>query len=163
MSICILYAWNELTRNLQYGRQNIEKVKQRTQPKLIARLDSEDESRNASGVKEVRDDEPPIDEVDNGAQTNDERSGGGGGGGATAPAPDHEFKKPLLPSELKPTKRKHKKHHSNGNTVISRDDAMILVPDGVQSTDGFTFIRTPRGSDNENSDTEVSHIDRVFI
>lgn len=81
-----------------------------------------------------------------------------------AAACDHEFKKPLLPSEVKPTKRKHKKHNSNGNTVISRDEAMILVPDGMQSTEAFTFIRTPKGSDNENSDTEVScHMYSMWI
>lgn len=104
---------------------------------MIDRLDSEDE-RNRSGVSEA-DDDGPTDTVDNPQPING----------------DHEFKKPLLPTEKKPVKRKHKKHNSNGNTVISRDDAMILVPDGLQSTDGFTFIRTPRGSDNENSDTEV--------
>lgn len=127
----------------QYGRQNIENIQQQTRP-TIDRLDSEDE-RNRSGVSEP-DDDGPTDTVDN-AQ--------GGGENAADPL-SHEFKKPLLPPEKKPVKRKHKKHNSNGNTVISRDDAMILVPDGLQSTDGFTFIRTPRGSDNENSDTEVS-------
>lgn len=140
---------------MQYGRQNIENVKNQTLPKkLIDRLDSEDE-RNRSGASENDDDDSrshsPTDTVDN---VHSHSSVGSGNGGN---AIDHEFKKPLLPSEMKPTKRKHKKHHSNGgNMVISRDDAMILVPDGVQSTDGFTFIRTPRGSDNENSDTEVS-------
>lgn len=116
---------------------------------MIDRLDSEDE-RNRSGVSEA-DDDSPIDTVDNARATNI-----GGDIGNTIDPLNHEFKKPLLPMEKKPTKRKHKKHNSNGNTVISRDDAMILVPDGLQSTDGFTFIRTPRGSDNENSDTEVS-------
>lgn len=113
---------------------------------MIDRLDSEDE-RNRSGVSEA-DDDVPTDTVDNAQLSH--------GDGANNDPLNHEFKKPLLPSEKKPVKRKHKKHNSNGNTVISRDDAMILVPDGLQSTDGFTFIRTPRGSDNENSDTEVS-------
>lgn len=113
---------------------------------MIDRLDSEDE-RNRSGVSEA-DDDVPTDTVDNAHLSH--------GDNASNDPLNHEFKKPLLPSEKKPVKRKHKKHNSNGNTVISRDDAMILVPDGLQSTDGFTFIRTPRGSDNENSDTEVS-------
>lgn len=141
---------------MQYGRQNIENVKNQTLPKkLIDRLDSEDE-RNRSGVSENDDDDhSPADTVDN-VHSNSVVGAGDSVAHAADPL-NHEFKKPLLPSETKPTKRKHKKHHSNGgNTVISRDDAMILVPDGVQSTDGFTFIRTPRGSDNENSDTEVS-------
>lgn len=131
----------------QYGRQNIESVKKRTHPNIV-RLESEDE-RNTSGVTDV-DDEDTVDNATSKVTT-----------ATTSTITDtnalnHEFKKPLLPSELKPTKRKHKKNHSNGNTVISRDDALILVPDGVQNTDGFTFIRTPKGSDNENSDTEVS-------
>lgn len=129
----------------QYGRQNIENVRKQTHP-LINRLDSEDE-RNVSGVTDPGDDNNQIDTdtVDGNQQSQT----------------DAEFKKPLPPtsSDYKPVKRKvHKKHNSNGNTVISRDDALILVPDGVQNTDGFTFIRTPRGSDNENSDTEVSLI-----
>lgn len=141
-----------LLKIFEYGRQNIENVKNQALPKkLIDRLDSEDE-RNRSGASENDEDDnrshSPTDTVDN---VHSHNSGGDDGGKAI----DHEFKKPLLPSETKSTKRKHKKHHSNGgNMVISRDDAMILVPDGVQSTDGFTFIRTPRGSDNENSDTE---------
>lgn len=123
--------------NFQYGRQNIEHVRKKAKanPKILNRVDSEDE-RNASGVNDE-----PSDTVD-----------------GISPSKDinEEFKKPPPPSELKPVKRKsHKKHNSNGNTVISREDALILVPDGVQNTDGFTFIRTPRGSDNENSDTEV--------
>lgn len=120
-------------------------MKKRTHPNII-RLDSEDE-RNTSGVTDISDDHH-TDTVDN-VPSNSETT-------TTDAVKNHEFKKPLLPSESKPTKRKHKKNHSNGNTVISRDDALILVPDGVQSSDGFTFIRTPRGSDNENSDTEVS-------
>lgn len=119
-------------------------MKKRTHPNII-RFDSEDE-RNTSGVTDIGDDHQS-DTVDNVRSCSET---------TVDAATNHEFKKPLLPSELKPTKRKHKKNHSNGNTVISRDDALILVPDGVQSSDGFTFIRTPRGSDNENSDTEVS-------
>lgn len=108
-------------------------------------MDSEDE-RNVSGITDATDElhTDTADTVDGNQQSQN----------------DVEFKKPLPPSntEYKPVKRKvHKKHNSNGNTVISRDDAMILVPDGVQTTDGFTFIRTPRGSDNENSDTEVNY------
>lgn len=119
----------------QYGRQNIENVRKKAHP-LMNRLESEDE-RNVSGATDE-----PSDTVDSISPSKDTNG---------------EFKKPLPPSELKPVKRKsHKKHNSNGNTVISREDALILVPDGVQNTDGFTFIRTPRGSDNENSDTEVT-------
>lgn len=127
--------------NFQYGRQNIESVRKKTHP-TINRLDSED----ASGVAD-----DASDTVDGTSPSKDQSYDQSG-----------EFKKPLPPSELKPVKRKsHKKHNSNGNTVISRDDAMILVPDGVQNTEGFTFIRTPRGSDNENSDTEVNErVDR---
>lgn len=136
---------------LQYGRQNIESVKKRTHPNIV-RVDSEDE-RNTSGVTDVEDD----DTVDNATSTTTATATKTTSTTTDTNALNHEFKKPLLPSEIKPTKRKHKKNHSNGNTVISRDDALILVPDGVQNTDGFTFIRTPKGSDNENSDTEVSH------
>ncbi|XP_055314413.1 glycerol-3-phosphate acyltransferase 3 isoform X6 [Sitodiplosis mosellana] len=129
-----------LLQIFEYGRQNIENVRKKTHP-LINRLDSEDE-RNVSGTAD-----DTSDTVD-GITTSKDQSFD----------PSGEFKKPLPPAELKPAKRKsHKKHNSNGNTVISRDDALILVPHGVQNTDGFTFVRTPRGSDNENSDTETDH------
>lgn len=132
----------------KYGRQNIENVRKQAHPALINRLDSEDE-RNISTVSDVSgENRAGSDTVDSKDQETSEITN----------QPNAEFKKPLPPSnpEYKPVKRKaHKKHNSNGNTVISRDDALILVPDGVQSSDGFTFIRTPRGSDNENSDTEV--------
>lgn len=112
--------------------------KAKSNPKILNRVDSEDE-RNASGITDETSD--TVDGLSPSKDTNG------------------EFKKPQPPSELKPVKRKsHKKHNSNGNTVISREDALILVPDGVQNTDGFTFIRTPRGSDNENSDTEVKQL-----
>lgn len=110
-------------------------MRKKTHPQTINRLESEDE-RNTSGIAD-----DTSDTVDH-LSSSKEQAG--------------EFKKPFPPSE-KPVKRKtHKKHNSNGNTVISREDALILVPDGVQNTEGFTFIRTPRGSDNENSDTEVN-------
>lgn len=123
----------------QYGRQNIEHVRKQTKPPLN-RLESEDERNVSGGANDNQSD--VVDGIRE--KTSDLTISEHG-----------EFKKPFLPSE-KPVKRKHKKHNSNGNNVISRDDAMILVPDGVQSTEGFTFVRTPRGSDNENSDTEVS-------
>lgn len=140
-----------LLKIFEYGRQNIENVKKQTHPNRIIRLDSEDE-RNASGTNESTGD--VTDNVDLSHDPTDDRTDDAN----TASQNDSgDFKKPFPPSDAKPIKRKHKKHNSNGNNVISRDDAMILVPDGVQNTDGFTFIRTPRGSDNENSDTENDH------
>lgn len=122
-------------------------MKKQTHPNIL-RLDSEDE-RNASGATDdlqSQSDDAGID------QTDDKPSDTMAQPLSQTDAAD--FKKPLPPSESRPIKRKHKKHNSNGNNVISREDALILVPDGVQN-EGFTFIRTPKGSDNENSDTEV--------
>ncbi|XP_031640018.1 glycerol-3-phosphate acyltransferase 3 isoform X2 [Contarinia nasturtii] len=133
---------NVLLKIFEYGRQKIEQKRKQTNPPQLNRLESEDE-RNTSGAQ---DDQSDV--VDSTKDQSSEPN--------TNEQCDGEFKRPFLPSE-KPVKRKHKKHNSNGNMVISRDDAMILVPDGVQSTDGFTFIRTPKGSDNENSDTETDH------
>lgn len=117
------------------------------------RLDSEDE-RNLSETTEKTSD--AIDSIHPGHDETDDKTSDTASTEAAIQRDSTDFKKPLPPSDSRPIKRKHKKHHSNGNNVISRDDAMILVPDGVQNTDGFTFIRTPKGSDNENSDTEVS-------
>lgn len=132
----------------KYGRQNIENVRKQAHPTTINRLDSEDERVISTPNYACGDHQTGSDTVDGkDAETSE-----------STIQSEAEFKKPLPPSnpDYKPVKRKaHKKHNSNGNTVISRDDALILVPDGVQSADGFTFIRTPRGSDNENSDTEV--------
>lgn len=114
-------------------------MRKQTNPPQLNRLESEDEQNTSRAQDDTSDVVDSIKDQSSELNANEQYDG--------------EFKRPLLPSE-KPVKRKHKKHNSNGNSVISRDDAMILVPDGVQSTDGFTFIRTPRGSDNENSDTK---------
>lgn len=58
--------------------------------------------------------------------------------------------------------------YSNGYFVISRDDALILLPDGGKhslTTDGFTFIKSAKNSDTENSDVEVSIYctDSIFL
>lgn len=128
-------------------------MRKQTHPNRIVRLDSEDE-RNLSETTEKTSD--VIDSIQPGHDETDDKTSDTASTEAAIQRDSTDFKKPLPPSDSRPIKRKHKKHHSNGNNVISRDDAMILVPDGVQNTDGFTFIRTPKGSDNENSDTEVS-------
>lgn len=127
-------------------------MRKQTHPNRIIRLDSEDE-RNVSETNESTGD--VTDNVDPSHDQTDDKNSADPNTVSASHNDSGDFKKPLPPSNAKPIKRKHKKHNSNGNNVISRDDAMILVPDGVQQSDGFTFIRTPRGSDNENSDTEV--------
>lgn len=58
--------------------------------------------------------------------------------------------------------KKSQNGYANGNFVISRDDALILLPEGGKhssNTEGFTFSRSARNSDTENSDVEVLSID----
>lgn len=55
-------------------------------------------------------------------------------------------------SNHRSSKHKPPNGYSNGNSVINRDDALILLPDGIDST----HLKSNKGSDIEHSDTDVS-------
>lgn len=152
---CLTFAPNPLSCSIslhfsiahaQYGRQNIENVRKQTHPN-ISRLDStnEDESVDAS----LNASTDPADVAGADSQLYHQKVDGGDSQG------------PRVRKRLDSARGKGKKSqngYSNGNFVISRDDALILLPGGGKhssNTDGFTFSRSARNSDTENSDVEV--------
>lgn len=78
-----------------------------------------------------------------------------------SPKPDiTDSQGPRVRKRLDSARSKSKKSqngYSNGNFVISRDDALILVPGGdTSNADGVPFSRSARNSDTESSDVEVN-------
>lgn len=167
----------------QYGRQNIENVRKLTHPATINRLDSEDE-RNTSGTTEISNDggdDTPTDvndhvdftigddpqqtdqTIDNKTKLNDKT------------IEKFSFMQPRPLTATSSETRLHEKHlthtrsksyskppngYSNGNTVISRDDALILLPDGGKhTTDGFSSsVKAPKSDNEKSNDPEVNGI-----
>lgn len=143
--------------SFQYGRQNIENVRKQTHPN-ISRLDSTNEDDSIDTSLNVSSDHVDV----------SPSAAVAAAAAAVAdlqlyhqkPADGGDSSGPKVRKRLDSrSKSKKQNGYSNGNFVISRDDALILLPEGGKHSStaeaGFTLSRSARNSDTENSDVEV--------